>query len=99
MNNIEYKSLKNKGEDMAKATEHLWNLSQDEALQEYIDAIDKQERDRVSAENLARREGQQEGIEEVVLKFLNAGISAEKVSKITGFSREEIYKFQEKAKR
>ena len=46
MNDIEYKSLKSKGEDMAKATEHLWNLSQDEVLQEYIDAIDKQERDR-----------------------------------------------------
>ena len=30
---------------------HLLNLSQDEVLQEYIDAFDKQERDRISTEN------------------------------------------------
>ena len=115
MNDIEYKSLENKGDDMAKAVKHLLNLSQDEALQEYIDAFDKRERDRISAENLARREGQQEGIEkgiekgrkegrqegieEVVLKFLNAGMSAEKISEITGFSKKEIYKLQEKSNR
>ncbi len=110
MNDTEYKSLENKGEDMAKAVKHLLNLSQDEALQEYIDAFDKRERDRISAENLARREGQQEGIEkgiekgrqegiaEVILKFLNTGMSAEEVSKVTGFSREEICKFQERSK-
>ena len=58
---------------MAKAVKHLLNLSQDEALQEYIDAFDKKERDRVSAENLARREGrlegQQEGIEKRMIGF------------------------------
>ncbi len=30
---------------------HLLNLSQDEVLQEYIDAFDKRERDRISTEN------------------------------------------------
>ena len=88
---------------MAKAVKHLLNLSQGEALQEYIDAFDKRERDRISAENLARREGHLEGrqkvIEEIVLKFLNFGMSVEKVSKITSFSKEEVCKFQEKAKR
>ena len=78
------------------------NLSQDEVLQEYIDAIDKRERDRISSENLARREGRQEGrkegIEEGVLNFLDTGMSVEDVSKVTGFSREEIYKFQDKSK-
>ena len=54
---MEYKTFKDQGGDMAKAMKHLWNLSQDEALQEYIDAFDKRERDRISAENLARREG------------------------------------------
>ena len=56
--------------------------------------------DRISAENLAHKEehleGQQKGIGEV--KFLNAGMSTEKVSQIADFSREEIYKFQDKSK-
>ena len=55
MNNAEYKSLENKGEDMAKAVKHLWNFSQDEALQEYINAFDKRERYRISAKNSALR--------------------------------------------
>ena len=40
------------------------------------------------------QEGRQEGIKEVVLKFLNADMSVEKVSRITGFSKEKIRKFQ-----
>ena len=98
MNDIEYKSLKNKGEDMAKATEHLWNLSQDEALQEYIDAIDKQERDRISAENLARREGKQEGIKKgqeqgvrkVALNMLKSGVDIQVILDATKLSRKEL---------
>ena len=39
INDIEYKSLENKGDDMAKAVKHLLNLSQDEALREYLEAI------------------------------------------------------------
>ena len=42
-----------------------------------------------------RQEGRQEGIKEVVLKLLNADMSVEKVSTITGFSKEKIRKFQE----
>ena len=41
-----------------------------------------------------KQEGKQEGIKEVVLKFLNADMSVEKVSRITGFSKEKIRKFQ-----
>ena len=41
------------------------------------------------------QEGRQKGIKEVVLKFLNADMSVEKVSRITGFSKEKIRKFQE----
>ncbi len=96
-----------KGKNTTKTGKKFWNLSQDEILEEYLDALDKRERDRISAENLARREGQQEGIEkgrqegiaEVILKLLNTGMSAEKISKVTGFSKEEICKLQEKSKR
>ena len=41
-----------------------------------------------------RQEGKQEGIKEVVLKLLNADMSVEKVSRITGFSKEKIRNFQ-----
>ena len=89
---------------MAKATEHLWNLSQDEALQEYIDAIDKQERDRVSAENLARREGKQEGIEqgiekkrrEIAVNMLKNGIDIQIILDSTKLSREELEQLKTK---
>ena len=40
------------------------------------------------------QKGRQEGIKEVVLKFLNADMSIEKISSITGFSKEKIRKFQ-----
>ena len=42
------------------------------------------------------QEWKQEGIKEVVLKFLDADMSVEKVSRITGFSKEKIRKFQER---
>ncbi len=29
---------------MAKAVKHFWNLSQDEVLREYLEAIDKKEK-------------------------------------------------------
>ena len=41
-----------------------------------------------------RQEGKQEGIKEVVLKLLNADMSVEKASRITGFSKEKIRNFQ-----
>ena len=40
------------------------------------------------------QKGRQEGIKEVVLKLLNADMSVEKVSRITGFSKEKIRDFQ-----
>ena len=96
---IEYKTFKDQGGDMAKAVKHLWNLSQNEVLREYLEAIDKKERDRVSRENFVREEtlkkGRQE-IEEIILKLLHADMSVEKVSEITGFSKEEIFKLKSK---
>ncbi len=100
-----------KGKNTAKTRMKLWKLSQDEVLREYLEAINIKERNGISAENLARREGQlegivqglkegiEEGIAEVILKLLNTGMSAEKISKVTGFSKEEICKLQEKSKR
>ena len=63
---------------MAKAVKHLLNLSQGEALQEYIDAFDKRERDRISAENLARREGRLEGQQKGIEKGIKKGRQEDK---------------------
>ena len=46
-----------------------------------------------------RREGRQEGIGEILLKFLNADMSVEKVSEITGLSKQEISNFQKESKK
>ena len=81
---------------MAKAMKHLLNLSQDETLQEYIDAFDKRERDRISAENLARREGQQEGIEKVALNMLKNRINIQIILDVTKLSKKELEQLKEK---
>ena len=90
---------------MAK-TETLWNLSQKEGEEEYLYAYHKMESDRVSSEEFVYKEGmddglkkgRQEGIEEVILNFLDAGMEIEKISEVTGFSKEKIHKLHEKAK-
>ncbi len=44
------------------------------------------------------QKGRQEGRQEVVLKLLKADMSVEKVSRITGFSKEKIRNFQKDSK-
>ena len=91
---LEYRSFEEKGGQMAKAVKSLWNLSEEEAEREYLFALEKQERDRRSAENSAYEKGRQE----VILKLLKADMSVEKVSEITGLSKQEIRKLQEEHK-
>ena len=85
---------------MAKAVKHLWNLSQNEVLREYLEALDKKERDRISREEFVRKEslekGIEKGVEKTILKLLDANMTVEKVSEITGFSKEEIFKLKSK---
>ena len=78
MNDIEYRSLKNKGGDMAKAVKHLWNLSQNEVLREYLEAIDKKERDRVSREEFVREDALEKGIKRGIKKGIEKGIEKER---------------------
>ena len=91
---LEYRSFEEKGGQMAKAVKSLWNLSEEEAEREYLFALEKQERDRRSAENSAYEKGRQE----VILKLLKADMSVEKVSEITGLSKQEVCKLQEEHK-
>ena len=89
---------------MAKAVKHLWNLSQNEVLREYLEALDKKERDRISREEFVREEatekgiqkGIEKGVEKTILKLLDANMTVEKVSEITGFSKEKIFKLKSK---
>ena len=87
-------------------TKKFWNFSQKETEEEYLYSYQKMERDRVSREIFVYREGaedgiergRQEGIEEIILKLLDADVKIKKISEITDFSKEKIRKFCEKAK-
>ena len=46
---------------MGNAVKKLWNLSEDEKIQEYMEAIEKQRRDQWARESYVRREGREEG--------------------------------------
>ena len=57
----EFKTIGKKGEEMGNAVKKLWNLSEDEKIQEYMEAIEKQRRDQWARESYVRREGREEG--------------------------------------
>ena len=94
MGALEYRSFKEKGGQMAKAVKSLWNLSQEEAEREYLFALEKQERDRISSEDSARREGRQEGIQkerrEIALNLLKSGFDTQIILDATKLSKEEL---------
>ena len=54
---------------------------------------------RMEGREEGRMEGREEGRREITLRLLNADMSVEKVSEITGLSKQEIYKFQEDTKK
>ena len=63
MTKEECEELSRKGRDMGEAVKHLWNLSQDEWTQEYLEAEEKQRRDKVGQLAWAKKQGLQEGID------------------------------------
>ena len=60
----DHKELAAKGKDMGEAVRHLWDLSQDELVQEQMEAVEKQRRDRVAEIALGEQKGREEGREE-----------------------------------
>ena len=62
-----------------------------EAVQKRVQRVLQEEQQKV------RQEGRQEGRQEVILKLLNADMSVEKLSEITGLSKQEIHNFQEES--
>lgn len=101
MNHLEYKSLLEQGGDMAKAVSHLWNLSQDEILREYTQALEKREIDRISREDEVREQGIEEGRQKerqsFILNMLKDKMSIQSIIKYTGMSEERILEIQKKA--
>ncbi len=97
---------------MAEAVKSLWNLSQDEKMREYVEAMEKQKMDQASYIQSAeergmkkgreeglekgREEGLQEGIRQVAQNMLAAGAGPKFVAKSTGLSLKEIEKLQKK---
>ena len=99
---LEYKSFKKKGGQMAETMKSLWNLSKEEAEREYIYALEKMERDRISAENSAhekgwkkgQKEGKQEGLRNVVLEMLKKKMDISTIIECTGLPKEQILQLQ-----
>lgn len=95
-------TLTNKGGPMPEAVQHLWKLSQDELIQERLEAEEKQRRDRVAQMDWAREEGLQEGIQKGrqegqrknALAMLQDGFDLHQIFKYTGLPLEEIKKLK-----
>ena len=100
----EFKTIRKKGEEMGDAVEKLWNLSEEEQIQEYMEAIEKQRRDQWARESYARREGREEGekkgreerSKEVALQMLAEGMAIPIICKCTGLNQEAVKALQTK---
>ena len=98
MGHLEYKHLLEKGGDMAKAVSHLWNLSQDEILREYTQALEKREIDRISREDEVLEKGREEGREEVALNMLKMDVDLKVILNSTKLSQQEIEELKKQIK-
>ena len=71
---------------MGDAVKKLWNLSEDEKIQEYMEAIEKQRRDQWARESYVRREGR----EEVALQMLAENANIPMICRYTGLTEAEV---------
>ena len=74
MNKRDGEFLASQGEIMSKAVKSLWNLSQDEIMQEIWEAEEKQRRDRRAQEKYALEMATQKGLEEGMEKGMEKGM-------------------------
>ncbi len=99
MNKKEYEILQNKGGIMAEAVKSLWNMSKEEGLREYLEAVEKKEMDRISDLESAREDGLKRGerkkAREIARELLAAGTDYKFIAKITGLALEEIEKLKQ----
>ena len=92
----EFEAIKDRGKEMGNAVKKLWNLSEDEKIQEYMEAIEKQRRDQWDRENYARKQGLKKGREEVALQMLADNADIRMICRYTGLSEKEVKALQAK---
>ncbi len=84
---------------MAEAVKSLWNMSKEEGLREYLEAVEKKEMDRISDLESAREDGLKRGREEerkkMARELLAVGTDHKFIAKITGLALEEIEKLKQ----
>ena len=84
---------------MAEAVKHLWDLSENEAAQEYLQAEERRRMDREAEMEYKWEKGMEKGMEKVALNMLRAGFSLHDISTCTELSLdklEELKKSQDK---
>jgi len=86
----ELRMLSNKNEKIEKATNHLYELSQDEATRILYDAREKTK----WAEQSRLKSAKLEGLMEAAKNFLKMGLSPQQVMTGTGLGIDEIEKIQ-----
>lgn len=107
MGEREGKELSSKGQEMEEAMFHLKELSRDEGLRLVEEAREKAWKDQAAREDESFDRGIKRGIEkgiekgikqgkqELVVSMLKNGMEVSLISKITGFSKEEIVELKE----
>ena len=63
----EGKELAKRGKDMGEAVKRLWDLSQDELVQERLEAIERQRNDRIAELAFATEQGTEAGVERYII--------------------------------
>ena len=98
----EFDTIRNKGKEMGNAVEKLWDLSEEEHIQELMEAKEKQRMDQEAREDDAREEGLKKGIEkgiekgrkernkEVALNLLAKGLDISTICECTELTEKEV---------
>ena len=102
----EFATISNKGEEMGDAVKRLWNLSEDEYIQEQMEAIEKQRMDQLDREDYAEKKGREEGEKkgreernrEVARQMLAEGENIAKICRYTGLTEKEVDALKSKKK-
>ena len=96
----DYKFLEKRGKTMSDAVKHLWDISQNQGLREFLQVQERDRLDRATGEELAMEKGIEKGIEKgrkdnaekTAISMLGDGIEIDTVKKYTGLSKQDIEK-------
>ena len=98
----EFETIRSKGKKMGDAVKRLWNLSEEERVQMYMEDIENQRRDQWAREDYARDRGREEGLkkgrEEVARQMIAKGMDISTICECTGLSEKEVKALKSKKK-